>query len=866
MLAVSSSCFACYCRFLLQLILFEGDQYVYFSIFLESVSHQGVRGYDVYCHVRNPDQVYKNIEKQSKEISKKEVKIKLACREDCSKLSELKESLCGDYFKRYFEQEAKQGPVVLPPIQRGINKVVDTMERWCREANTSPSNLKGLIVHNFNVLKFLEIFLYDKLDAGKLCKELQIKDLRSTSMPIFIVYNPQESVILLIRESGGKELIDEMEFCSDSMKVFILLFGDECKQSGVKVISLLASNETAYENLECEGCKKVLVPFEALESYESFLPWMSKCSKDFNIKNTKKINKDKVITVSEKLIGCLAAAPYFENIPTFTNDADEQMKHVLMLLTCKQKDIIHSDEKHLIIRGPYGSGKSVVALRKFEILLKKLEESKKNEVAYFICHDSKSALMTDIEKMPKAKICRNEEGKKLSELIGDILQETNTENVNLIVDEYNGENLDKEEAETLNRMFEEKFKGATVVLVPQSMEKERNVSSKEKSTKVEKNKFDLLRMTAEDLDQVMRNPIQINNLILATQNFLKEEKTKYQYPLAKPASKDSANLKNESAEESAVFLKPKVKRLKKIASQVENQDQPGIRESEDTGKSCSDAKNQTQSNTITNYEPEEAFTTAQLPRPSNDNETMIVNQYRYVESTDIGHNISSSDNPEVFEVDLQDTGKAFFEKLCALKCTFQELNLHKSNSNNKHVILHFDPSTNGIPELLTAAFQHLKIKDQVTNSYQDFKVSKSILVCYFRVFRGLEHSNVTVYIDQDMYNMQHYLVEVMARCTNKLSIVVLQRSDALSKIIKHWEGKSKENSLIDHWKVQESIEGRKINDYDVDENLRLIKINYSSKKHEEMRKMLDQYGKQSRAFSRNRERAEKAEAVIRKRY
>ena len=143
-----------------------------------------------------------------------------------------------------------------------------------------------------------------------------------------------------------------------------------------------------------------------------------------------------------------------------------------MLLTRKQKDIIYSDKKHLIIRGPYGSGKSVVALKRFEILLKELEESKRNEVAYFICYDSKTALLTDLERIPKAKIHRNEGGKKLSELIKDILQETDTKNVSMFVDEYDGENLDKEEAETLNRVFEEKFKNATVVLVPQSMEKE----------------------------------------------------------------------------------------------------------------------------------------------------------------------------------------------------------------------------------------------------------------------------------------------------------------------------------------------------------------------------------------------------------
>ena len=678
-----------------------------------------------------------------------------------------------------------------------------------------------------------------------------------------IVYNPKERVILLIRKSGGKDLREEMEFCSGGMKIFLLLFGEECRQNRIKVICLLASNEVTYRNLDCEGCKKVVVPFEALESHESFLPWMRRFSKDCNIKNTKKIKKGEAIAVSEKLIGCLAAAPYFENIPTFTDDADEQMKHVLMLLTRQQKDIIYSDKKHLIIRGPYGSGKSIVVRKKMEILLKELEKSEKNEVTYFICHDSKTALPTDIEGISKAKIHRNERGKKLSELIKDILQETNAENVNLFVDEYDGENLDEEEAETLKRILEERFKGAAVVLVLQSMEKERNVSSKEKSTKVEKNKVGLLNIPIEDLDRVMRNPVQINNLILATQNFLKEEKTKYQYPLTKPASKYSANQKIKYVEKWSIVIKPK-ETVKKIASPVEIQDQPSVRESDDTGISRSDVKDQTQF-VVTNFEPEEDFANAQLPRASNDDEAIIVNQYKYVESWDIGHNISSSDNPELFEVDFPDTGKTF-EKLCALMCTFQELNIHQSNSNNKHVILHFNPSTSEIPELLTAAFQHLKIKDQVTDNYQDFKDTKSILVCYFRVFRGLEHSNVTVFIDQDMYNMQHYLVEVMARCTNKLSIVVLQRSDALSKIIKHWEGKPKEKQLIDHWKIQESTKVRKTENYDVDENLRLIKVNCSSKKYEEMRQIFHQREKRNHDFNGKRKHAEKAEENIRKRY
>ena len=174
--------------------------------------------------------------------------------------------------------------------------------------------------------------------------------------------------------------------------------------------------------------------------------------------------------------------------------------------------------------------------------MKDLEESKRKEVAYFIRHDSKSVLLTDIERIPDVKIHRHEGGNKLSELIKDIFKEGNTENVNLFVDEYDVKTLGDIEIEALNRILEENFKSSTFILALQSMEKERNVRRKGKSTKVNKTNLDLLNMTIADLYQAMTNPVQIGDFILATQNFLKKEKIKYQYPLTKSVSKDSANL------------------------------------------------------------------------------------------------------------------------------------------------------------------------------------------------------------------------------------------------------------------------------------------------------------------------------------
>ena len=145
------------------------------------------------------------------------------------------------------------------------------------------------------------------------------------------------------------------------------------------------------------------------------------------------------------------------------------------------------------------------------------------------------------------------------------------------------------------------------------------------------------------------------------------------------------------------------------------------------------------------------------------------------------------------------TPSCFFEKLLALNFVLRKLNIVKSNSNNKHVILHFNTKTEKIPTIFVSAFECLGLSSKVTGNYQDFKykMRKSILVCNFCSFRGLEHSNITITIEHDIYIVQHYLVEAMARCTSKLALVVLQRSETVSRIIEKWKDGLQGKSIID---------------------------------------------------------------------
>ena len=385
-------------------------------------------------------------------------------------------------------------------------------------------------------------------------------------------------------------------------------------------------------------------------------------------------------------------------------------------------------------------------------------------------------------------------------------------------------------------------------------QKERNSNIREKTAKEEKNRFDLLHnFNRVELNLVMRNSIEINNLIWVTQNFLKEQETMFRHPRVENASKASTKINKFFRFWKKVVSPAKTSKEKEAIVDTKNSvDKSTNKVTQDTrektslaDKPISDLK--IQDRAVGNIGLDEAFGFAGIPRASRDDWNRIVNRFRYIPSKGIGHNVKSQ-CPKLFQVDYANTENQSFENFCALTRTLKELKIKNCNSNNKHVILHFDTSNNETPILLAPVIEYLEIGPKITNNYKDFKYleSKSILVCNFRFFRGLEHSNITIIIDRDMYNLQHYLVETMARCTTKLNIVVLQKSETISNIVAQWEKELDGQPLIEHWKVQFNRE-RKETGYQENTKLNIVAIDDSLMNDEVARKIFDRHGKESRA-------------------
>ena len=94
--------------------------------------------------------------------------------------------------------------------------------------------------------------------------------------------------------------------------------------------------------------------------------------------------------------------------------------------------------------------------------------------------------------------------------------------INFIVDEYDGEDLDKVEAQRLNNFFNGSLEQSFIFLIVQPIGKERIVNNVERK----RNRFELLRnMETYQLNRVTRNSVEIHNLVKLTTGVLHRQQT-----------------------------------------------------------------------------------------------------------------------------------------------------------------------------------------------------------------------------------------------------------------------------------------------------------------------------------------------------
>ena len=785
-------------------------------LFLDVILHcQEQYGYEIFGHFSVADNVIDSCCKLAADTAEKKVNVVLGARKvKYCEASEFKNE-CSKYFERNYKIMGIQAPLVLPSvIPTKIKGIVETVSRWCQSTGKT-DYVKGFVLHSFLIKDLYLKMFNDKLDD--LRQKLNIENFPST--PTITVYNPNEGVFFLIRIAENEDVENEIKLCGAELKMLLVIIGDELKNTGIKVIPLVVTEKES----KCTDCRTHLILREEIEHINLLISWYEQKSVDFDIKVTDYFEETKTNEILAKIVSCMGATKVHGSLPAFTTEEEKQMEEALLLLTPEQIHILYSEEKHIIVSGPYGSGKSIIGRIKSKMIADNLAES---ELLYYISYDSRSALLNEIKRSnPKIKIYPDKEeqkGTKLSDMIKDILKRNKMESqrdnrsnrsqekINLIIDEYDGENLDQSEARKLNdiinKEYKEVFEDAVILLIAQSMKKERWA----RNYFIDSNRFDLLeKMRKKTLNLVMRNSMQIHNLLEVTKELLEDVTTRYKLQekenmdLQKQKYRQQIKQGNNQRNNETVI----------IMTQTTNSISERPQDSETALKSSMPQFG------ALNLELDEAFDYARIPRVKDGDEGKIENRFRYEKATHIGHK-GESNLPVLFELCRYDNE---FQKIISLTAVFENLQISRSNANIKHVLLHFNVD-NEIPRLaikLLDLKHSTKVTDKLTNSYEDFKndsLRKFIFVCNFRTFRGLEHSRITIIIDRDIYCLQHFLVECIARCTSHLNVVLLGASKTLNIIMQKWKQKISGKPLIEKREIILSKDRNQSKDADTQKN------------------------------------------------
>ena len=426
---------------------------------------------------------------------------------------------------------------------------MDTLSSVC-----SYNRSRGFVFKNYDIAKHLEFLGYDKLALNrKLGASITNK---SISYIVSISCIEQKNLIYICETlSNGSNIYQCLNNIALMVKYFLTLFHKEIQGSGVTVIGLLIRGNEKQEFVECKFCHLFSPSFKDFESRISFENWWvpgENYEDWWHLVNPGKQTRFFDDLAAEIL--CFMAVQE-KGLPLLSVDKSHQFKQRYFLYTPRQMNIHFSDAKHVVIQGSYGSGKSLLGLKKLELIWNSLG---RNEKIIYVNIDSKSKLHFLMEKNVKEyvkissrKIKRTDRIRDILESAGSlvcvyhdsrgknlsaILQETvrlNTStseeaktNCHMIVEEYEGETLTQNEAARITKLVEgNDLMESNIVILSQPLMKNRkwNIGkeSYEKETCVFGNLENTFRIVK--LEEVLRCSNNIFGVTKSTQNFVRNQ-------------------------------------------------------------------------------------------------------------------------------------------------------------------------------------------------------------------------------------------------------------------------------------------------------------------------------------------------------
>ena len=270
--------------------------------------------------------------------------------------------------------------------------------------------------------------------------------------------------------------------------------------------------------------------------------------------------------IAGEILCFMAVQPLRKALPNLTTKISEQLKQTYLLLTPQQMKLHISDAKHIIIQGSYGTGKSVLGVKKLEHILEDIEKREAHdEKIIYTNFDSKSNLHYQMKKDVKeyikissgkiklisnifevsespnipVHVYHNSAGKNLSFILQEALAIKNMKGVKIanfhfVVEEYDGETLTHEEAEALTILTNTDFEQSNLIILAQPLIKKRRCIVQKKSYERESYLFHKLKnFKVVELEEAFRYSNEICRITKSTQQLVHNKESIFKKELGK---------------------------------------------------------------------------------------------------------------------------------------------------------------------------------------------------------------------------------------------------------------------------------------------------------------------------------------------
>ena len=695
---------------------------------------------------------------------------------------------CKSYFNRYF----KSFNVITGPSDEDM--IMNTLTEACSDNNGS-----GFVFKNYNIAKHLEFLGYKK-HLAKTGTTL------NKSVISYLAYIQQKNLIILCEKMiNGCDVIKCLKNITNYEEYFITLYNKKLHRTGVRIIGLLIRKGELVEKLvKCKFCYFFSPPCEVFKSLTSFYYWLDFVSTYgdwWDLPDSKKESNLLVDIAAE--IYCYMAMQD-SCLPSLTDNLSQQFKQTYLLYTPQQLDLLFSKKRHVIIQGSYGSGKSIVALRKLGLILKC---RKKEDRIIYMNFDSKSRLhflmeknvreylrimsskikltsgIHEIEKLPGALlyICHNKAGLNLSTILHQIAElrkktmEITKTNFQVIVEEFDAETLTQNEAEKITEIIEiGDFGQSHIILLPQPLLKERSCNIGNKSYTRETSLFHKLQNIFKivKLKRVLRSSNEILKITEVTQKLVQNKKSIF------TTENENFKFKGEQMSSNNDSLKQSDYLQWEISAKFKGKNLEF--ESVATSKTLSNERNDTNSNS--NVDLDQAFGKVNPPQDSKEANS-IVSRFNFICEPKQGVDINGG-RPKLIEFS-DSIQSANYMAIISLALVVKQF----ISENKTTVLLHL---TDEKPDILRRALQLLKVietketkKTSYTESIEEYlkkdRHSQTVLTSNFRSVNGMEFDHVIVFSSYLEYYLKFYLPQVISRCTYNLKFVLLPSGKQVNK-------------------------------------------------------------------------------------